>query len=112
MDRQKYFSRVGSSLASKQRCWSQYCCASASTAACSYLSCMIGPQNTRDAQQPRYALSPKETGVKERFHSYGLFGGAPLCGFLWVLACTPFVYSGLAWIAAVPRVYVVDPGRV
>src|ERR1700683_5529545 len=111
MDRQKYFSRVGSSLASKQRCWSQYCCASASTAACSYLSCMIGPQNTRDAQQPRYALSPKETGVKERFHSYGLFGLASLRGCLWFLACTPFDYSGLAWIAAVPMLYAVERAR-
>ena len=36
-----------SSLASKQRCSSQYCCASASTAAGSYLSCMVEHQNTR-----------------------------------------------------------------
>jgi apolipoprotein N-acyltransferase len=43
-----------------------------------------------------------------RFHSYALFGLASLSGCLWFLACTPFDFSALAWIAAVPMLFAVE----
>ena len=36
------------------------------------------------------------------------FGLATLSGCLWFLACPPFVWSGLAWVAAVPMLLAID----
>jgi apolipoprotein N-acyltransferase len=81
---------------------------------------MIGAQNTRDAELPRIALCLKDTnmldntgdvGLRRRIHSYRLFGLATLSGCMWFLACTPFDFSALAWIAAVPMLFAVERAR-
>lgn len=39
------------------------------------------------------------------------FGLVSISGCLWFLACTPFDLSFLAWIAAVPMLFAIDPAR-
>jgi len=46
--------------------------------------------------------------LMRRLHPYGLFGLASLSGCLWFLACTPFDFSALGWIAAVPMLFAVE----
>ena len=43
-----------------------------------------------------------------KLNFYGAFGLATLSGCLWFLAVTPFDFSALAWIAAVPMLLAVD----
>jgi len=43
-----------------------------------------------------------------KLNSYGAFALATLSGCLWFLAVTPFDYSVLAWIAAIPLLFAVD----
>jgi apolipoprotein N-acyltransferase len=56
-------------------------------------------------------LSPKDAVVKVRSESLGLFGLATLSGCLWFLACTPFDYWVLAWVAAVPMLLAVERAK-
>src|ERR1700729_4259301 len=43
-----------------------------------------------------------------KLNFYGAFGLVTLSGCLWFLAVTPFDFSLLAWIAAVPMLFAVD----
>src|SRR5260370_4178801 len=67
---------------------------------------MIGPQNTRDAGRPRTALNKKD--CMRNLNFYGALALSTLSGCLWFLAVTPFDFSALAWIAAIPMFMAIE----
>jgi len=74
-------------------------------AADSYLSCMIGRQNTRDAGRRELLLTK---GSHANLNFYGALALSTLSGCLWFLAVTPFDFSALAWIAAIPMFMAIE----